>query len=92
MRSYWLWIPSIGLSPVAHDSCGWSPYQQHTSAARVIESPRDAMLLGSGVCAPAGEATSSEKTTTSGQHQGGTHELHHLDPSLQLPMRRTARA
>jgi hypothetical protein len=43
---------------VLHDSAGWSPYQQHTSNARVIESPIAAMLLGSGgdADAPAGNA------------------------------------
>src|SRR5215216_3364658 len=46
--------------PVLHDWAGWSPYQQHTSVARVIESPIAAMLVGSGGAAVAeGAATAA---------------------------------
>src|SRR5215204_3506486 len=39
-------MPSQPALPVLHELAGWSPYQQHTSAAWVIESPIAAMLLG----------------------------------------------
>src|SRR5215211_6943847 len=39
-------MPSKAPPPVLQDWAGWSPYQQQTSAARVIESPMPAMLLG----------------------------------------------
>src|SRR5215217_4104796 len=41
-------MPSYAPPPVLQEYEGWSPYQQQTSAARVIESPIPAMLLGSG--------------------------------------------
>src|ERR671911_601690 len=41
-------MPSKEPPPVLHDCAGWSPYQQQTSVARVIESPMPAMLLGRG--------------------------------------------
>src|SRR6266545_437776 len=41
-------MPSQPAPPVLHELAGWSPYQQHTSAALVIESPIAAMLLGAG--------------------------------------------
>src|SRR5215213_8149617 len=52
-------MPSNAPPPVLHDCAGWSPYQQQTSAARVIESPMPAMLLGSGGAATAFGATAT---------------------------------
>jgi hypothetical protein len=45
---------------VLHEFAGWSPYQQHTSAAWVIESPIAAMLLGNG----AGLAAANSEVAT----------------------------
>src|SRR5215204_6285005 len=41
-------MPSKAPPPVLQDWAGWSPYQQQTSVALVIESPTPAMLLGRG--------------------------------------------
>src|SRR5438093_11244131 len=46
-------MPSSAPPPVLHDCAVWSPYQQQTSVARVIESPIEAMLVGSGGAADA---------------------------------------
>src|SRR5947208_1575699 len=51
-------MPSKAPPPVLHDCAGWSPYQQQTSVARVIESPIAAMLVGKGGAAAAGAGTS----------------------------------
>src|SRR4029453_8778212 len=61
-------MPSQLAPPVLHELAGWSPYQQHTSAARVIESPIAAMLIGAGgaacaVAAPPARASSRATTT-----------------------------
>src|SRR5688500_9114556 len=60
-------MPSNGAPPVLHEWRGWSPYQQHTSVARVIESPIDAMLLGGLGRAVAVGAAARTATTTAGK-------------------------
>src|SRR6266542_6966784 len=62
-------LPSQDASPVLHDWCGWSPYQQHTSAALVIESPMAAMVPGRGGVVEAAahgpdESPASDRSTT----------------------------
>src|SRR5215211_5607327 len=59
-------MPSYQASPVLQDWPGWSPYQQQTSAACVIESPMPAMLVGSGGAARArGVQTNATPRVTS---------------------------
>jgi hypothetical protein len=51
---------------VLHDWAGWSPYQQQTSVARVIESPIDAMLVGKdGPALAAGARTAAARLSRS---------------------------
>src|SRR5829696_4258072 len=58
-------MPSNAPPPVLHDCAGWSPYQQHTSVAREIESPTDAMLVGRGGAAAAvGTKTAARRRLT----------------------------
>src|SRR5688500_14696145 len=56
-------MPSKKPPPVLHDWAGWSPYQQQTLAARVIESPIPAMLSGRGGEADAAGSQSRTATT-----------------------------
>src|SRR5262245_28519550 len=56
-------MPSNDPPPVLQDWAGWSPYQQQTSVARVIESPIEAMLVGSGGAADAFEARAAAAAT-----------------------------
>src|ERR671910_148536 len=54
-------MPSKAPPPVLQDWAGWSPYQQQTSVALVIESPIPAILLGRGGAGAATGASASEE-------------------------------
>src|SRR5829696_6410956 len=81
-------MPSKAPPPVLHDWAGWSPYQQQTSAARVIESPIPAMLLGRGGDA---EATGAPPSTAAATTPTSTIRIRIVNPLAPLGGRLGAR-
>src|SRR6266498_3337794 len=72
--------------PVLHDLPGWSPYQQHTSNAWLIESPMAAMLFGKGGASARAEGarTSASAVATTAAHPT-TRDLDRISPPPFVP-------
>src|SRR6266545_3683661 len=71
--------------PVLHDLPGWSPYQQHTSNAWLIESPMAAMLFGNGGEAARAEGTRPSTSSEAMAAHPPTKDLHRISPPPFVP-------